>query len=307
MNNLTITGGTLDVVSGENNQITVERNWDNDDTFEPQTGTVLFNGSGATTYTIDAQGSGTPDFYSATFNDQAGGATYQLTTPADFDGNVTITGGTLDTNGNDITVGGNWTNDDTFTEGTNTVTFDGATNATIDSGCADESTCTAENFYNFTINKSEDAAATLSTTHLRVTNLLNIVAGWLIQETLNVRAEGATAVDIDDFGRWSNTSTGNITLGGSLINDGNLTLDGNGVGCGDTDDITIASTAAAQRAWSGAGGFRITDVTVSYQAGTAVIYATDSTNNLNMGSNWRFDSCSEFHFEGLDFEGISID
>ncbi len=305
-NTVTITGGTLDAKSGENNQITVHNSWDNDDTFQPQSGTVLFDGSGATTYTIDAQGVGTPDFYSVTFNDSGGGATYQLTTTADINGNVTITGGTFNSNGNNITVGGNWTNSDIFTEGTNTVTFDGGAAATVNTGCANAATCTNENFYNMTINKSEDSTVTLSTNHLRITNTLTILAGWLIQGALNLQAEGTTAVDVKDFGRWQNMSTGSITLGGAVTNDGAITINSNGAACGDADSITIASTAAAQRSWSGAGAFRITDVNVSYQAGTATIYTASSTNSLNNGSNWIFVDCSMMLLEGLQLEGINI-
>lgn len=307
LNNLTITDGNLDVVSGENNQITVGGSWNNDDIFTPQNGTVLFNGSGATTYTIDAQGNSSPDFYNITMNDSGGGSTYQLTTPADINGSVTITGGTFDSNGNDISVGGNWSNSDTFLEGTNTVTFDGATAATLDSGCANEATCTNENFYNLTINKTEDSTVTLSTNHLRVTNLINVMTGWLIQGAQNIRAEGSTAIDIDDFGRWQNLSTGNVTLGGDVINDGNITLNANGLSCGDADSITITSTNTTQRSWSGLGGFRIGDVNVSYQTGSAVIHAADSTDSLNNGANWSFVQCSIFEFNGLNFEGINLD
>jgi hypothetical protein len=306
-NDLTITGGNLDVVSGENNQITVGGSWNNDDVFTPQNGTVLFNGSGATTYTIDAEGTSSPDFYNITMNDSGGGATYQLTTPADVNGSLTVTSGTFDSNGNDITVGGNWTNSGTFIEGTNTVTFDGAAAATLNSGCANEATCTNENFYNLTINKDEDSTVTLSSTHLRVTNLINVVTGWLIQGAQNIRAEGSTAIDIDDFGRWQNLSTGNVTLGGNVINDGNITLNANGLSCGDADSITISSTDGTQRTWSGLGGFRMGDLTVSDESGSAVIHVADGTNNGNNGSNWSFVECSIFEFNGLNFQGINLD
>ena len=122
--NLTITGGTLDVKT-ENNQINVGGNFDDDDLFLPRSGTVVMDGSGAATYTIDSDGSDASDnFYNITFNDAAGGATYQLLNALDVDYDLTLTGGTLDSNGSNITVGRNWTNDDTFTEGTGTVTLD---------------------------------------------------------------------------------------------------------------------------------------------------------------------------------------
>ena len=76
--------------------------------------------------------------------------------------------------------------------------------------------------------------------------------------------------------------------------------------CGDNDNIAINSTNATPRAWSGAGGFRITDVDVQYQTGTAIIYTTSSTNSGNMGSNWLFIECNVFLFNSLDLEGIDI-
>lgn len=307
-NTLTITGGTLDVKSGENNQITTHANWDNDDTFLARNGLVLFDGSGATTYTIDADGPGTDNFWDITFNDAGGGSTYQLTTVMDVNGDVTITGGTLNSNGNNITVGQNWTNDDTFTEGTATVTFDGTDAAILDSGCASAATCTNENFYNVTINKGAGPkTVTLANTDLRLTNLLNIIDGKLVQGALNLRAEGASAITIAHTGMWQNISTGNITLGGTVTNDGRIQINSNGIACGDADSIQIRSTAAAQRSWVGSGSFVITDVDVEYQAGTATIRTASSTDSLNNGTNWLFVPCNETYFEGLDFEGINVD
>jgi hypothetical protein len=134
-----------------------------------------------------------------------------------------------------------------------------------------------------------------------------VVTGWLIQGALNIQAEGATAIDIDDFGRWQNLSTGNITLGGDVVNDGGVTINANGISCGDADSITLTSTDTNQRSWSGEGGFRFGDVNVSYQTGSAVIHAASSTDSLNNGSNWTFVDCNIFEFNSLNFEGISID
>lgn len=308
-NNLTITGGTLDAKSGENNQINVGGNWDNDDIFLPRTGTVVMDGSGATTYTMDTDGSTSDDyFYNLTFNDASGGATYQLSNLLDVNHDITITGGALNSNGNDITVGGSWTNDDIFTEGTGTVTFDTGYSATIDSGCADPSSCTNENFYNLVINKSAGPGdVTLANTGLRVTNSTTITQGVLNQGTLNVQLEGTTALTVEDQGHWYNISTGDITLGGNVVNRGAITLNSNGVSCGDADSITIASTASTSREWSGNGAFRITDVTVSWQSGSAIIYTASSTSSGNMGANWIFTDCSILNIEGIDFEGVNID
>lgn len=299
--------GTWDASSGETVSLSGTYKLDGGGALDPSTSTITFNGTAGTEDVIT---DGVGSIYNLTVNDSGGSLTLEVEDPLDVDGDLTITGGTLDVvsgEDNQLNVGGNWTNDDIFEARNGTVVFDGASNSTLDSGCADEDTCTNEDFYNLTISKSEDAQVTLANTHLRVTNLLNIVEGWLIQSSLNIRAEGTTAIDVDDFGRWSNTSTGNITLGGDVINDGNITLNANGASCGDSDSITIASTDASQRSWSGPGGFRITDVSVSYQTGSAVIYAASSTSGSSMGSNWHFIECNEFLFEGIDVEDLEID
>ena len=147
---------------------------------------------------------------------------------------------------------------------------------------------------------------TLSNTALRVTNSTTITQGILNQGALNVQLEGTTALTLEDAGQWVNTSTGNLTLGGDVVNRGAITLNSNGPACGDADSIQLRSTAASQRSWSGNGAFRITDVDIQYQAGTAVIYTASSTNNGNNGSNWLFTDCNITNIEGLEFEGINI-
>ncbi|MBI3956609.1 MAG: hypothetical protein HY340_01330, partial [Candidatus Kerfeldbacteria bacterium] len=122
-NNLTITGGTLDTKSGEDNAITVGGSWDNDDTFEARSGLVTFD-AGSGTKTIDADGTGTDAFNHVVFNDSAGTAVFQLTTNMDVNGNFTITGGEVQPQTNTINLAGNWSNSDLFTHGSSTVVFD---------------------------------------------------------------------------------------------------------------------------------------------------------------------------------------
>ncbi|MCK5475338.1 MAG: hypothetical protein KAI71_02010 [Candidatus Pacebacteria bacterium] len=76
-NDVTITNGALDTVSGENNQITVGGSWSNADEFTARSGLVLFD-SGDTGETIDSGGTGsTKDFYDIQFNNSDGGWTIQ--------------------------------------------------------------------------------------------------------------------------------------------------------------------------------------------------------------------------------------
>jgi hypothetical protein len=83
-------------------------------------------------------------------------------------------------------------------------------------------------------------------------------------------------------------------------------LNGNGFTCGDADDISISSTNTTPRNWNGLGVFRISDVTVSYQTGSATINAIDSTSGGNMGANWLFTVCNLFNFDGLLMEGLKV-
>ncbi|MFC1687057.1 beta strand repeat-containing protein [Patescibacteria group bacterium] len=116
-----IDGGTLAM---EANTLTVGGGFNNDGVFTYSgTPTVTFNHNTAATVSIDGDGTGSEAFYNVTFNDASGGATYQLTGAMDIDNNMLLTGGTLNQNSNNITVGGNWTDNDIVT-GTGTVIFD---------------------------------------------------------------------------------------------------------------------------------------------------------------------------------------
>ncbi len=126
---------------------------------------------------------------------------------------------------------------------------------------------------------------------LTINGAMTIEAGAISQGSANLtvldgQATG-TAVTVGADGTWSNTSTGNITLGAAVSNAGTITLDGDGA-----DPIIIASSdGATQRNWQGSGSFNITDVNVSFQTCTggtpAKIYAVSSTNGGN-NTNWVF-------------------
>lgn len=299
--------GTWTAASGETINVDGSFKLDSGGSYTNAGQTLTFDG-GSGTEDLITEGSG--NIYNLVVNDAGGSLTVEVEDPLTIENNLTITNGTLDVvsgENNQINIAGDWTNDDIFEPRNGSVVFDGPSDANLDSGCADENTCTNEDFYNLTIQKQEDAQITLSSTNLRVTNLFEIVKGVFNQGALNVRAEGTTAIDVKDQGRYRNSSTGNLTLGGNLVNNGELTLNSNGMSCGDADSITIASTTTSQRSWSGQGGFRIADVSVSYQTGSAVIYAGSSTDSGNNGTNWRFVECNESLFEGINFEGLEVD
>lgn len=264
---------------------------------------TLGNGSGTLTfYNLSLSGTGTSTLNSPlttnnnlTVGDGTNSHTLENETNDEIinvDGGLTISAnGTLTASSTaSFTVQGNWTNSGTLNEGTGTVTFDGTISTTLNSGCTDAGACTTQNFSNIILNKTSGTDAndnvTLSINHLRVTSLITITDGELVQGALNVRSEGSSAVTIAAAGAWTNISTGDLTLGGSFANSGTATFQGNGSACGDANDILLRSTAAAQRSWTGAGTFNINDADIEYQAGTASITAFSSTDSLNNGANW---------------------
>ena len=281
------------------------------------TGTPTTTISGAGTI---GGGTGSLTFYNLAL---AGTGTTTLNAPLTTANNLTIGDGTnahtldvetndkaVDTNGaftiaangtytasstTDVTVQGNFTNGGILTEGTSTIVLDGSTTANLDSGCSTVSTCTTNNLYNLTLNKSTSGTTvTLLNTGLRVSNTLEITTGTLNQSTLDVQLEGSSALGVTSNGTWSNTSTGNLTLGGSVSINGTMTLQGNGASCGDTDSIVISSTSGGtQQTWNGTGTTTINDVTISDQSGTMLINALSSTNAGNVNTNWSiFGGCS---------------
>ncbi len=85
-------------------------------------GTINFNGSG--TYTSLPTGQ---NYYNLTFN---GTGSWTLNNALAINNNFTITSGTVNTGGNNLSVAGNWSNSGTFTPSTATVTLNG-TNQTL--------------------------------------------------------------------------------------------------------------------------------------------------------------------------------
>ena len=204
-----------------------------------------------------------------------------------------------------FTVSGNWINDGTLNEGTGTVEFDGTTSTSIDSGCTDKDTCTSENFYDVQINKTSGTDAddniTLSNWHLRVTNTLTITDGEIIQGDRDVRAEASSATTAITLASgvsagWTNTSSGDLTLGGAFdLGDGSVLFQGEGESCGGADTILFRSTdGVTQRLWDISGGpsLSINDADVSDQSATGTITVFSGTDQGDNGANWVFQGCA---------------
>lgn len=216
---------------------------------------------------------------------------------------ISYTGSSL---AQDIYVGGDWTNDDTFLERTGTVFFDGDNDSNLDSGCSNVSTCTSENFNNIRVQKGPQKQITLINNPLRITGTLYVDSGVFNQGNYNLRSEGTTAIDIADEADYTSIQQGDLTLGGNVLNDGSININANGLTCGDNDDIVISSTNTTPRTWSGTGYFNIADASISYQTGIPVIKVGSGTNSGN-NINFLFITCGITEVEGLNIEGIEVD
>jgi len=172
--NLTITAGTLDI-DGQN--LTVTSTFSNSGTLrltggettvsltnDTDSGTVEYDGT--STYTSLKAGN---TYNNIIFNGSTGDWTHTGT--LDVNGNLTITAGTLQSGGQNITLAGNWSKSGTYTSGSNTVTFDGAVAQTL----------TGETFYNLTINNThaspDDTNDVDSSTAVTITNTLTVTDG----------------------------------------------------------------------------------------------------------------------------------
>ncbi len=278
---------------------------------------LLFTGTGTWTVSGNIDLTGGTTTFTATNTLKMNGSTKTLTSASrslynfevsaglitiqdtlDIDGNLTISGGTLDvkSGGNfQINLAGNWSNNGgIFVERTGKVVFDGAASATVDSGCTAVGSCTDKNFYDMEINKTDASDAndnvTLTATDLWVSNNFTISDGEFIQGVYNVEVDGSSSVSVSANGQWTNISTGDLTLGGSFDNSGIVTFQGNGEACGDADGILLASNDVAARAWTGSGTFNINDATITSLSGTASITAFSSTDGGGNGANWTITS-----------------
>ncbi len=89
-------------------------------------------------------------------------STVTLMNPVEIAGDISITGGTLDANSQNLSIGGNWNNTGSFIEESSTVTFNGTSNQSI-------SAISGEDFYNLTINKSAGSINVIDTITLHET------------------------------------------------------------------------------------------------------------------------------------------
>ncbi len=140
----------------------------------------------------------------------------------------------------------------------------------------------------WTINKSAGTLTAASSLTLQTGQTLNLTSGTLyLNENSNLTAG---AINIGTAGRLVNDSTTTITLGGNLVNNGQVDLQGNGADCPGTDLILIRSSSATQRTWTGGGSYRLVDADVQNMGGTGTKRAYSSTDSGGNNASWIFDS-----------------
>jgi len=105
--------------------MSIATDWTNNGTFTPGTNTVTFNGT--STLTTGGNGAGKA-FYNVILN----GTSATLAGNIDVNNAITLTSGTWDVSVSNysMNIGGNWTNNATFTPQSGTVTFDGTSSIT---------------------------------------------------------------------------------------------------------------------------------------------------------------------------------
>ncbi len=231
--NNSASGGALTIENGGKLEITGAGG--GDDTWVSNTvGSIIYDIQAGST--IEYMGNVAQNVPGNLFNYRnlikSGTGTATLTSAATVTENFTISAGTFDVSTSDhaLNVGGNWTNNATFTPRSGTVTFNGTGAQTIATG----GTGAGKVFHNVTINKS-GGTATLSAA-MQVNNNFTLTAGTFDVSTDN------HALNVG--GNWTNNAAftprnGSVTFNGT----GAQTIATGGTGAGKVfHNVTINKT-----------------------------------------------------------------
>lgn len=289
-NDLTLQNGVLS--TGTNNQTVGGSflNYSGSTAFTPSTSTLTMDATAGTKDIV----SGGESFYNLTLNDGGGSATYELEDSLDIVNNLTITGGTLDTKSgenNSIAVGGNFTNSDTFTARSGTVTFDATdTGNTFNPG--------ASSFYGVTFNGSGGSWDLTSNT-LDVDSALTITNGTFDLNGQNLTTTGATFTNDGTLalqGSETLTNFTNDTDSGAVMYNG--TANQTGLIAGNTyNNLTINDGLVGYWPFDTGSGTSAPDVSGYGNHGT-----------LTNGPTWSSSVSSTIGFTdpySLSFNGVS--
>jgi len=302
-NDLTITTGTLDVVSGQDYDLTIGGDYSNAGTFTAQAGTVTFSATD-TGHTLGGSMTGSSAFYDLIFDGDGGD--WMPNAAVDIINDLTVTAGSL-LGTQDITVSGG------DATGNGTINFTGgAFNLT---GSGNFGGNTSWIFYNLTFGNTSSGGDTATATGsgaITVSNVLTInrksgigcVVNTLNGGTKTWTLSGTTGSPVvvnGDFspgtstveftGNYgsgdtnvpgSNASCGSISYNNLVLNNGSETYTVSG-----TSDISISNNltiaAGAFTAGSGAatiGGNYANSGTFTHNSGTVTFNATDTGHTL---------------------------
>jgi len=188
------------------------------------------------------------------------GATSRLRAATTIRGNLTINpGATLDVNGFDINIAGNWTDNGAFTEGTRRVTFNGSAN---------NQTVTAETFYNLNINNTFANGKVTALGNILITNnqTLTMTSGIFDMQTFTLGQTSGSARLTATGGDLRMAKTG-VTLpeltGTYTITGGTITFSGAGAQTARALNTPASNISYYHIAFTGAGTTTLAgDITV---------------------------------------------
>jgi Tol biopolymer transport system component len=278
---LTINGGTFTSTSGT---LFIRRNFLHQvvtGTFLHHGGTVTFDGTESNDQ-ISIAGA-TETFNNINFN-RTNVTMFVFGTVTAL-GDATFNDGSFSTNGT-INARGNVTVGTDFDGGGLGMTFTGsAASGLVNQTFTNNGTLNPSGAW--TVNKPSGIVTVTGTVSLAQNQTMNITSG-----TLFLNGGGSLSVDgltIGAAGKLINDSSTTITLGGNVSNSGTIDLQGAGAGCPENDTILLRSSVnGTRRNWAGGGVFRLVDVDVKDQGGTAAITVFNGTNGGNNAANFTF-------------------
>ncbi|MCI5056041.1 MAG: hypothetical protein MRY83_08020, partial [Flavobacteriales bacterium] len=260
----------LDVFAGNDYNITLSGNLDNNGTFLEQEGDFTFNGSSNQLIT----GGSEANFYNLNISNTGGAV--QPSVDLDVNGNLTILAGTgvLDANTNsiDVELAGNWVNNNGaggFLEGTNFVTFNGSSNQNITNSSG------SEDYYDLIV--SNTGGAVQPTSDLDIANNLSINSGTAVLD-LNTNS-----ADLEISGSWINNNglSGLVGSNQTVTFDNAVTVSILGSPTLGFGNLNISNTSGSVR--TGANVEVSGNLVIS---ATGILDAATNSNSVSIGGNW---------------------
>ncbi|MFH0731727.1 MAG: SBBP repeat-containing protein [Candidatus Omnitrophota bacterium] len=233
--------------------------------------TVVFYGN----KNLDGEGDITMAFNNVIFG-ASGGGTRILIGDLDVDGDLTINGSSIldnNTSGTfDISVGGDWSNSYRFISGAGTVTFDGGTSATLNSG----GTGQYFDFNDIIVAKTGAAVLQLSGNTLEIDGTLTINDGVIDLNGQTIT--NSTSLSIEDAGTLRLIGTETIPWAANDIDTGTWEYIGGG------------STTYTLKDFGADGGNDYYNLIINSSVGTADTFQIDGVKNLKVAGDFSLNS-----------------